>query len=299
MARHSVGLDIGSRTTKLLELDARKRVVQAASFDTPYLRGAGGAAEELDYPALLQHMVASLSSHTLEDTSFGLSVASRHLGSVLVTLPPMPKKELRSAAVIEARRVMLPPPEDDAVFEALPLGERKAAGKLAQFEYFVVSCSRRAIEATMNLLRSQAISPEIVTAPFFALLQAVPQQHPAEAPIAIADIGASSLDITIARAGQPRFFRSVEFGIDDVVARLAKDLSISSEEAGRTFAEWNASKAPDDSLPQELQRAAQMLQPSLDRIQHEIRRTFIFYGDASGERVDRIFLAGGGVLLPS
>ena len=302
MAGNNFGIDIGTGYTKIIELDSRKNLINAKSFPTPYTALEGDVKRKIDFDGLLKLIFETFPLRKLQEGKVATSVYSGFTACILVTLPPMPKREMSNAAVMEARRKMIPPPTPDACFESLLLEEKKIEKK-SKPELLVVKSEKQGIDERLNIFKNIGIIPGLITTSSFALLSSISREEVQKESIVIIDIGASTLDITIVKNGKQRFFRSIGFGCYNIILDISKELNISESEAEAALItsgvppislETNKEASLEDDR---LVKLKQVILPHLERMVSEFRRSLIFYKEESGERVERILFSGGGILL--
>lgn len=293
MAHWSLGIDIGTAYTKVVGLDKRGEPVLVKRVPTPPTGFGGGEAQQV------VNQLDALAPFALHQADIAACVPSQFVNSTVVTLPRMPGKDLASAAVYEARRTMIPRPGPEALFECQVVEEQN--GDPTKAKVLVIKTERQGLEERFNLLKQAGLVPKVITTSSFALLHAVSPADRRKGSLAMVHLGARTLDVITAKDGQQRFFRSLNLGCRDMVPEMAKALRVSEQEAERLLLDSGtpdpAASTPAPSPDPRLQTVRPAIQSYLERIVTEIRRSFTYYRQESGERVDTILLSGGGVLI--
>lgn len=310
MAVKSFGLDIGAKYTKLVVMDWRKDVLHAAHVPTPY-RAQTGAPDTIDVDRLLESFGDAFPLRAFQRSKLATCIHSSYVAATMVSLPPMPQKEMTGAAVFEARRTMIPAPGADALFESLVVGA-KSAHKTAKPELLVLKTERQGLDERLGSLKQAGLIPRIITTSSFALLNAAARKDLQKNHLAIIHFGATTLDITIAQKGKQRFFRSVNFGCRHLAIELSKMLGTSEDQAEqrllahsftgsvKTDRPESANEDPSESaVAADQAKIQQLTQPYVERLVNEIRRSLAFYTEHSGQRVEKILLSGGGIMIPN
>lgn len=288
MATWYLGIDIGTAYTKLVGLDRRGMPVLVKSLPTPTAGPDVGEAPAFDAAQLVRALEAA-SPQAPQQARIATCLHSRFVNAILVSLPNMPQKELAAAAVYEARRTMIPAPGPQALFEYQVL-ENTVDGQ-PKLELLVIKTERQGLEERLNPLKEAGLMPAIITPSSLALLRALSPDERRLDSLGMVHLGSRTLDVAAATRGKQRFFRSINLGCGEMSAALAAGGRMAEPEAERFLM---TTGIPDASDP-----ARQAIQPYLDRLVTEIRRSLTFYRQESEERVETLFLSGGGVLIPN
>src|SRR6201981_863500 len=110
--------------------------------------------------------------------------------------------------------------------------------------------------------------------------------------VALLNVGASVMNINIVRGGIPLFTRNVSVGGNQYTDALQKELDLSFEDAERLKKGETLPSVTDE-------QRQQILRSVSDILTLEIQKTFDFFrATASGENIQRIYLAGGTARVP-
>ncbi len=207
-----------------------------------------------------------------------------------LTLPVMPKKELREAIRWEARK-LTPLPEDEIVVDFFIMGKHEAE-RGEQHEILVVIVERAALEEQLTQIKMAGLTVSAVDVSAIALLNTARLHFLAEMPNSLlyVNIGAQRMEINIVKNGVIRFTRQLTLGGKTMTASL-------SEKLGLTLAEAEQYKRKKGIPSEALARTAILKQ--IDRMIVEIQRSVDYYRAQSRESgIDKILLMGGLPLLP-
>jgi len=324
MPKDFVGIDIGSQYTKIvrLVLEPVPSIIQVFSFPTPYVPSLSTTADKIEEEQFIKSLEETIGLGFLRSARVGLCIPSSYINAMYFSVPKMNKKELRVACLSEARRKMIPPTASEDIFDYLPLEER-GKSKIPKSEVFVARANSNVIKERVALFRKIGVVPHLITITPIALLKSFyKESFIGEEDVTFVDIGAASIDIAIAYKGQIRFFRSVSNACKEIVSGIASGLGVSMEEAEKILREHGVPEIAFDikdrvSIAEEIMRQKYerpegagadeginmlelrlLLQPYLERIINELRRSFIYYKEQTGgEKVERIFFSGGGSLI--
>ena len=324
MPKDYVGIDIGSQYTKILRLvlEPVPSIIQAFTFPTPYGSSLSAPTDKIDEEQFIKSLEDTIGLGILRNSKVGLCIPSSSINAMYFSLPKMKKRELKVASLSEARRKMIPPTVAEDVFDYTPLEER-GKSKIPKSEVFVARANSNIIKDRVALFRKIGVIPSLITITPIALLKSFYKEtFSGEEDVTFVDIGVSSIDIAIAYKGQIRFFRSVSNACKDIISGIASGLGVSMEEAEHILKQYGVPEIAFDikdrvSIAEEIMRQKYerperpevseginmlelrlLLQPHLERIINELRRSFIYYKEQTGgERVERILFSGGGSLI--
>ena len=322
-----IGIDIGSRLTKVIEIKPGHHSVlmNAVIFATPYSKDKG-TAKHIDEEQALSQIVNNIGLNRLRDSQIGITIPSSFIRAEVFILPQMSTQELNLAAINEAKRKMIPvlSPEK-AVFDYTLLG-RRIVEEISQLEVLVARCEKEEVEKQVGFFEKRGIPLDLIAAAPFAMVNLLPEDSwKAGENLAFVNIGVSTVDIFIARDRKVRFFRNVAFGVNDIISSISQALGVSWESALQRLYEYGVPPLSDFSakdrvtvaeeiMRQKYEAAAQgrqigkeiaslelktVLHPHIERIVTELRRSFIYYKEQEKAEgvVERIFFSGGGSLI--
>lgn len=335
-----IGIDIGSRMLRVAAVRrTRKGQIALTHFgQAPTPEGAvrdGVIVEPADMAGAVRALgrEAGLRGGQVTAAIHGQGVLIRHL-----QLPEMPQEELAEAVRWEAEG-QLPFPIADAVMDFAVLGP--AGDDSGEIEVLVAAAPQRLAEQLVEILQKAGFRPGAVDCTAFALLRSFALstgndlKHLGDEPVAILDLGATKLSLTIIRRGQIRFTRTAAIGGDLITQRIARDRDLSFSaaerlklaygfvepvaavsssaaagelriEAGRQF---EAQQAGEDShlrqQPEDLDTLTsrivveQAVSEFYSDLLEEIRRSLDYYRVLTQwqESVGRLILTGGGARL--
>jgi type IV pilus assembly protein PilM len=114
--------------------------------------------------------------------------------------------------------------------------------------------------------------------------------------VALVNVGAQVVNISVVRDGMPAFTRDISTGGNQYTEEIQKALSIGYDEAERIKL---GNATPDDSqdvVPQEVDHA---MRATTDQVLGEITRSLDFFSATSAEsRIGRIMVCGGSAHVP-
>ena len=256
-----------------LEPLAQDTVVDGAIMDAPLV--AAGISSIFDQQKIKAKSVATAVS--------GHSVIVKR-----VSLPAMTEEELFERIQAEASQHI---PFDIA---DVNLSYQLLESVDGQMDVLLVAVKKDKILNHTNVLAQAGKTPTVVDIDAFALQNCFEVNYDPEPSqtVALLNVGASVMNINIVRGGVPLFTRDVSVGGNQYTDALQKELDLSFEDAERL------KKGESIAGVAEEQRTT-ILRSVSDILILEIQKTFDFFrATASGENIQRIYVAGGSARVP-
>lgn len=232
-----LGLDIGTSNIKLVELVNRRRRIELATYAQASLPNLLIHPNGDEQTAIIKtaNTVASMldAAHTSADTVIA-ALPSSIVFSTVVTLPPLPEKEINQAVHFAARDVV-PADLTDMVLgwsrvgeaphmdtDKTPVPEANSPDKPptpalgeSNIPIFVTAAPKNIVERylkVMSLLKLEVKALEVETFPLVRALF----DNPLAASGLIIDIGDQVTTFHIINAGIPRASRTIDYGVSAV-----------------------------------------------------------------------------------
>lgn len=301
---HLVGVDLGRSSIKLVQLRSTRRglrLVYAGLTELPVAEspttdpGIGLALMDLFQRGKLKREKAAVNF-------IGKTPVIRYL-----TLPKMPKEELKEAVKWEAKKIA-PIPIEEMVLDFLVVGEQEDR-EVKRLEMVVVAAERSVVLGQYNDLKRLGLNITAVDVNPLALLNAVRLNYAADLNdnVVFVDIGAGKTDINITKRGVLRFTRNVQIGGEEITKAIERELQVSRDEAETMkrqrgmLSEGSGVGVSGADLPagQAGGRLKDVIQREVDRIVLETQRSIDYYRAQFREgAVKKVILMGGTPLLP-
>jgi len=297
MAHTVLGIDLGSRTVKLVELEVGLRTLRLISSKVRSVSQTspqGGVADELSLSgaAIGDTLGRRRGTFVAEETHAALWGDGTTLR--LLELPFGEDRKIASVLGYELEG-QIPFAIEDYLYDHSVVRRERNSSRV------LVSAARREhVQALLNALKGAGVDPRTVGiaplayGPLGAFLPA------SEGPTAIVDVGHRRTNVCIVGAGDdsgvPRFARTLLGGGHDVTERLRTVLGIGYEEA-------ESVKHADTALPGEAiaaplqQRLSHEAAASLVPLVRDLRQTLAANESRGGGAVSRIVVCGGGSRL--
>ena len=292
-----VGVDIGSRFIKVVQAEAGRtpgswQIVKAAVGPTPADTVREGIV--IDQPAVAAALRALMQNEGIEANSAvaaisGASVIVRH-----IKLPKMSESILRKSIRFEAAK-HISSSVDDSMIEFEITG--MVPGEDDKMSVMLVAAPNDMVESRLITLSIAGLEPVAMDIEAFSLQRALVDLSPTRpgegTTLALLDIGATTTDVNIVTNGLFALTRNIPIAGDSFTQAL-KVIS--------PGAEWNALEAlkaqvdmttllQPDGDP-ELAELARAMQPALDELLREVRRSTNYYQSQLADPANSILPAG-------
>src|SRR5262245_56691994 len=163
-----------------------------------------------------------------------------------------------------------------------------------QMDVLLVAVKKDKILNYTNVLNLAGRAPAVVDIDAFALQNCYEYNYEPSptSTVALLNLGASVMNINIVKGSTPLFTRDVSVGGNQYTDSLQKELDLSFDDAESLKLGRKVGTVSEDAKTPILQQVTEI-------IVLEIQKTFDFFrATASGEHIERIFLAGGSSKVP-
>jgi type IV pilus assembly protein PilM len=314
----AVGLDIGSRTIKVVEITGGPKAFRVQRFvvrPVPEATTAAGPEGAEGPPPDPDEALSRVVRELFDELKLPKDdvCASLGAGSTLLREFPVPFKEesqIRKVIRFEMENHLHSHPIEEMVVNSVKTGETREGSRILGFASPKADLLKR-----LAVLRRAGIEPASVDLDATALYTACHSFGVFEAtPNAmILDVGAQTTNLLLVCGGQLRFVRSVLLGVGGIESGISRDLDVSLPE-GRRQARATAGPRPGDLLipsgvldpdapPDEKSLAELQGEAADERRQDFVKRlhreaTRSISAAPADARPDRVLVCGGGSLLP-
>jgi type IV pilus assembly protein PilM len=282
-----VGLDIGSSCIKAIELKHYKKDrYQLVSLGMERLP----QETMIDGAILAKQPVADAIKRVFADNKITqkhvcTSISGHSVIVKKITLPAQNTEDLHESIRWEAEQY-IPFEISDVNLDYQILGEQKDTSNM---DVLLVAVKKEKIADHTNVVTMAGKIPSVVDVDAFALLNAyeVNYQPATSSTVALLDVGASLINITIVRGRDFLFTRDLSIGGSHYTDFLQKEFSLSFDDA-ESLKQGNAIEGVAES------DARNILHSVSEILALEVSKTFDFFKTTSTQqRIDRILLSGG------
>ena len=287
----SIGLDLGSSYIKTVKLRESKGSYELELFDIhplpPELIVDGSIIDSLRLVDSIKEMIKKAGVKT-KDTVISISGHS----SVIIkriSLPEMSEEELSESIKFEAEQYV-PFDIEDVNLDFQIIGPKEEPG---QMDVILVAVKKDIINEYISVVKEAGLNPIVVDIDSFALenMFGVNYEIEPEKNIALLNIGASTINMSILKGGISVFTRDSSLGSNLHTEALQREFNISYENAERL----KRGESVENVSPED---AASVIESASEEILSEIIRSFDYYRSTTlHEDIAEVILSGGCALL--
>lgn len=298
-----IGIDIGSSSIKIMELEAAPgggwQAARAVLQPTPPESCHDGMITDVTaVAAAVRNALRGAEIHARGAVAAvsGSQVLVRH-----VQVPRMSEAVLRKSIRFEAAKYISTGIDDSLVeFEIVD-----TEGDGGQMQIMLVAAPADLVESRVAVLEEVGLEPLVVDVEAFALMRSLVEFSTDPAlqgeSVALVDMGAGHTDLNIVSGGRFALTRSIPIAGASLTQAIKSQTGTSDEESEslkrrvRIGPMMDSGDAPPD---ESIIRTARALQPQLDELLREIRRSLHYYQSQFPEGtpqavVSRLLLTGG------
>ena len=291
-AKTIVGLDIGSSSIKAVELRKAHGEIEVAHIGVePLASDIVVDSMIVDSGSVSSAISKIFSEHNIKAKQVATSVSGH---SVIVkpkiSVQPMSEAELADSITTEAAQHIPFDIADVNVDFSILNPEQEGS----QMDVLLVAVKKDKILNYTNVLSLAGKSAAVVDIDAFALQNCYEYNYQPfpDSTVALLNLGASVMNINIVKGTTPLFTRDVSVGGNQYTDSLQKELDLSFDDAEALKLGKKVGTVSEDAKQPILQQVTEI-------IVLEIQKTFDFFrATASGEHIERIFLAGGSSRVP-
>ena len=288
--RNLVGLDIGSSSVKVVELQGRPGSLTLANLAHEGLQPdtvVDGQIMELN---AVSHTIAHVfAANQIKTAGVAAGVSGSSVIVKNIIVPPMTDDELQESIEWHA--------EEHIPFDIADVAlDYQITGKSADsLHVLMAACKRDFVANVRQAIQLAGKQPHVIDVDAFALQNCYEvnyEPQPGQT-VALLNVGASTSNINIVDGARSVFTRDVSFGGNQYTAALQKEFGLTFEQAEQLK---RTGKLHGDSEPRSL---APVFESVSDTLVLEVQKTFDFYRATSDNgQVQKILLSGGGSKLP-
>ncbi len=289
-----VGIDIGSSSMKVVEVQSRDGVLALTTYGEiqlgPYMNKAIGESTQLDAKQEQQALVDILRESAVKapNAVFAMPLSSSFVTSIQFDAEP--KEDLAPRVRVEARKY-IPVPINEVTLDWAEISE-DSSGKNTSRErnVLVAAIQNEALNRFKILMQFVNLKEPPTEIECFSSIRAAFSAE--EKHVAVIDVGAVSAKLYIAKNGLLQRMHRVRAGGAIATKRIAETLEIPFEEAELL----KRTVKSDNERYREVVRAHHSC---YERPFVEFKQVMREYEALVGEKFDAVYLAGSGVIFPT
>lgn len=286
----NVGIDIGSKTIKIVELDKEgsKWKLRASGIIGYNGETPEDIKDEKDL-ATISAIIKKLHKEAkISSKNVNVSLPETQVFTRTIKFPLLTDAEIASAVKWEAEQY-IPIPISDAVVQHQIIEKREDTTP-PQVLVLLVAATRSLIEKYVKIIHMAGLMPVSLETELMALVRAL---APPDQTNLIVDFGAQSTDIAIVKNGQLAFSRSIPTAGEAFTRAVAQILGVEKQQAEQYKKTYGLMGG---QLEGKIKGA---LDPVFRMVADEIRKAMHFYQtEEKGSKPQSLILAGGTAGMP-
>ena len=280
-----IGIDIGSSSVKLIQLKDNKGSLQLLNVGIIPLSPEAIVDNALMGSSEIAEAIKNLTTSLMvKNKDVACSISGNSVIIRKIVLPAMPQEELEDQITWEAEQY-IPFDINDVNMDFQILSPD--SNDPSKMHVLLVASKKDIINDYVAVFSEAGLQLSVVDVDSFAVQNAFEANHDysSEDIIALANIGASVMNINVIKDGVTLFTRDVQMGGNLYSEEIQKQIGLSSEDA--ETAKLLVSEFADEPLLNVILKVN-------ETISQEIRRSLDFYNStANDDRVSRVFVSGG------
>jgi type IV pilus assembly protein PilM len=287
----SVGLDIGSKTIKAIELKKSGKTFSlkaagAVGYSIPI--NISNLKNDKDLKQIALAVKKLINDAKITTRKFSISIPESQSFTRIIKFPLLNDQEVASAVKWEAEEY-IPIPIQEAIIEHQIL-ERRETATPPQVLVLLVAVHRELVEKYIKMLEMIGVKVVGVETNLMSLTRAL---APTKGTSVLIDIGATAADIAITRNEILYFSRTISTAGDAFTRAVAQSLGVSLDQAEQYKRTYGLSP---DQLEGKIQTA---LTPLLRNFVEDVKKAIHYYQiEIKGDAPTTIILTGGSSGLP-
>jgi len=224
-----LGIDIGSKTIKIVELDKNGTSYSLVASGVVGYSGStvDKMTDEKEMASLAQVIKKLCSEARVSSKEAVISIPEPLAFTRTIKFPPLTDSEISSAIKWEAEQY-IPIPINEAIIQHTILKRNENAATGAGVIVLLVAAPRLIVEKYVKVVQMAGLTPMAVETELIALTRSL---APIDKTVLLADLGGSSTNLAIASHGLLSFSRSLPIAGDAFTRAVSQTLSITPQQA--------------------------------------------------------------------
>ncbi|MFM2381995.1 MAG: hypothetical protein RLZZ76_762 [Candidatus Parcubacteria bacterium] len=288
-----VGIDFGSSSVKVVELEKREDSVALSTYGElqlgPYAGSPLGASVKLPLQKKTEALIDVLreSGVTAKDAVFALPLSDSFI--TVMSLPIHADENIAARVHVEARKY-IPVPVADVTLEWSDVTLQNEDDAPLSRDVLLVAIANQSVADTRILLDSIGSATSPAEIELFSSMRALTQSE--DTSVAILDFGSAISKLYITDRGVLQRLHRVQSGGIHATQKIATTLGISLEEAENKKRNYSLTDIHGETLKTSVEQTA-------IRALQEFKRVFDQYETRTGKKIARTVMIGGTALFPN
>lgn len=286
----SVGLDIGSRTIKIVELYKEKAGWKLRASGVIGYTGTPpeNIKQDSEFAGLGQAIKKLHKEANISSKEVVVALPEAQVYTRTIKFPLLTDSEIASAVKWEADQY-IPIPLDEAVIQHQIL-ERRENTHPPEVIVLLVAAPRKLVEKFQKIVHMAGLTLVVVETQLMALVRSL---APTDQVVLIVDFGAHSTNIAISKNGQLSFSRTITTAGEAFTRAIAQSLGIEKQQAEEYKKTYGLSVSQLEG------KVKGALDPVFRLVADEMKKAIQYYqGEEKGDSPNFIILTGGTAGMP-
>ncbi len=282
-----IGLDIGSRTIKVAEVEDGKKRRTLRKFGMMDIEPGLIEDGAIQNPEAVADAIRQLlKNHKIKDTDVAISLGGYSIIVKNINIQTMDEDQLQKTIQFEAEQY-IPFDINDVYLDFQILGEDESNPN--QMNVLLVAAKREMVDEYVKLVEMAGLNAHIVDVDAFALQNVYEINYaPENENVALIDIGANKTTLNILKGNYSVFMRDVSLGCQQINLKIVSLAGCSLEEAEQLYQNEDTDKISSKEL-------IDIVTAVVTDWCTEIRRALdFFYSTYPDDQIQKIILSGGG-----
>jgi type IV pilus assembly protein PilM len=286
----SVGIDIGSKTVKIVELSRHRENwrLRASGVIGHNAKTPEQTNDDKELVPLAKTIRKLYKEARISSRQVVLSLPEPHVFTRTIKFPLLTDAEIASAVKWEAEQY-IPIPIKEAIVQHQVV-EKIEDTTPPQVAVLLTAVSRVLVEKYTKVLEMAGLKPFAIET---ELMAAVRSLAPPDQTVLIIDFGAGSTDIAVSKKGVLMFSRSINVAGEAFTRSVAQYLGVSETQAEQYKRAYGLSETQLEG------KIKEALERTFATVVNEIKKATHFYqAEERGESLQSIILSGGSSIMP-
>lgn len=287
----SVGIDIGSKTIKIIELASEGQSFKLrASGMVGYSGSTPDKIKDSQEFASLSGIIKKLHREAkISSKDISIALPEQQVYTRTVKFPLLEDSEISSAVKWEAEQY-IPIPIKEAVIQHEIIEKRKDSSP-PQAVVLLIAVQRKIVENYSKVIEMAGLKLHTVETELISLVRSL---APMDQTVMIVDFGAKSTDIAISKLGQLMFSRSIPTAGDAFTRAVSQGLGVEKQQADEYKKSYGMSTEKLEG------KVKSSMMPVFQLVSDELKKTIHFYQqEEQGQTPTSIILTGGTSGMPN
>jgi type IV pilus assembly protein PilM len=281
-----IGLDIGSNSVKMVEIDRSKKGFELEYVGLAPLPDGAVVDKSIKKADIVGNAIKALHNLSSRNKYVATSLAGKAVIIKQVTMTSMTDSQLEKQIQMEAEPY-IPFDIKDVNLDFFIMGDRPE--KEGSMEVVLVAAKKDYMAEYLDLVKSLNLVPIVVDVDPFALEVMYEFCYPnvQEEIVALVNVGASTININILKSGASQYTRDLPIGGDTITREIMRFFDVDFDRAENIKRGADLDKVNPRNLRKIFQR-------SVDYFVSELQKILDFFSaNVSYDPIQKIFLSGG------